>query len=99
MNKPSIIVISKMLNHQWLVFSLVVTLACFYFCKGDNVSYDSNAIIINGERRVILSGLVRMCVQNGTTEAFHCGCIICQESNFERTIKSTRMKCKLLQQR
>ena len=56
MNKPSIIVISKMLNHQWLVFSLVVTLACFYFCKGDNVSYDSNAIIINGERRVILSG-------------------------------------------
>ncbi|KAL0558348.1 hypothetical protein IC582_002910 [Cucumis melo] len=56
MNKPSIIVISKMFNLSWLVFSLVVTLTCFSFCEGDNVSYDSNAIIINGERRVILSG-------------------------------------------
>uniref|UniRef100_A0A0A0KJ96 Uncharacterized protein n=1 Tax=Cucumis sativus TaxID=3659 RepID=A0A0A0KJ96_CUCSA len=38
-----------MFKLQWLV----ATLACFAFCLGDNVSYDSNAIIINGERCII----------------------------------------------
>ncbi|KAL0541809.1 hypothetical protein IC582_021871 [Cucumis melo] len=40
-----------MFKLQWLV----ETLACLTFCIGDNVSYDSNAIIIKGERRIIFS--------------------------------------------
>ncbi|KAL0541673.1 hypothetical protein IC582_021728 [Cucumis melo] len=43
-----------MFKLQWLV----ATLACLTFCIGDNVSYDSNAIIINGERRIIFSGSI-----------------------------------------
>ena len=47
-----------MFKLQWLVLPLVAALASFSFCTGDNVSYDSNAIIINGERRVIFSGSI-----------------------------------------
>ncbi|KAL0541810.1 hypothetical protein IC582_021872 [Cucumis melo] len=43
-----------MFKLQWLV----ATLACLTFCIGDNVSYDSNAIIINRERRIIFSGSI-----------------------------------------
>ncbi|KAL0558954.1 hypothetical protein IC582_003543 [Cucumis melo] len=47
-----------MFNFQWHVLIVVATLACFSFCIGDNISYDSNAIIINGERRLIFSGSI-----------------------------------------
>uniref|UniRef100_A0A0A0LDH9 Beta-galactosidase n=1 Tax=Cucumis sativus TaxID=3659 RepID=A0A0A0LDH9_CUCSA len=43
---------------QWLLLDLAATLACLSFCIGNNVSYDSNAIIINGERRIIFSGSI-----------------------------------------
>ena len=47
-----------MFKLQWLLLPLVAALASFSLCTGDNVSYDSNAIIINGERRVIFSGSI-----------------------------------------
>ncbi|KAL0546794.1 hypothetical protein IC582_016707 [Cucumis melo] len=43
-----------MFKLQWVI----ATLACLTFCIGDNVSYDSNAIIINEQRRIIFSGSI-----------------------------------------
>ncbi|KAL4011804.1 hypothetical protein IC575_028867 [Cucumis melo] len=47
-----------MFNLHWSVLLLIAALACSSFCTGENVTYDSNAIIINGERRIILSGSI-----------------------------------------
>ncbi|XP_038893262.1 beta-galactosidase 7-like [Benincasa hispida] len=47
-----------MFKLQYLVVRLIATLACISFCIGANVSYDSNAIIINGERHIIFSGSI-----------------------------------------
>ncbi|XP_022961111.1 beta-galactosidase 7-like [Cucurbita moschata] len=47
-----------MFNIRSLVLSLVASLACLSFSTADNVTYDSNALIINGERRIIFSGSI-----------------------------------------
>ena len=48
---------SKMYKLQRLL-SLVATLVCLCFCIADNVSYASNAIIINDEWCIIFSGSI-----------------------------------------
>lgn len=59
MNKPNIYFEdSKMFKLQLFVLFLIATLACLSFYTGVNVTYDSNAIIINGERRIIFSGSI-----------------------------------------
>ncbi|XP_023516730.1 beta-galactosidase-like [Cucurbita pepo subsp. pepo] len=47
-----------MFNIGSLVLFLVASLACLSFSTADNVTYDSNALIINGERRIIFSGSI-----------------------------------------
>ena len=43
----------------WTEVLVIASLACLYTSSlGANISYDSNAIIINGERRIILSGAI-----------------------------------------
>ena len=47
------------MSRYWTEVLVIASLACLYTCSlGANVSYDSNAIIINGERRIILSGAI-----------------------------------------
>ncbi|XP_023516817.1 beta-galactosidase 7-like [Cucurbita pepo subsp. pepo] len=47
-----------MFNLGSLVLCLFVILSGLSFCTGNSVTYDSNAIIINGERRIIFSGSI-----------------------------------------
>ena len=47
------------MSRYWTEVLVIASLACLYTCSlGANISYDSNAIIINGERRIILSGAI-----------------------------------------
>uniref|UniRef100_A0A2N9ILC6 Beta-galactosidase n=1 Tax=Fagus sylvatica TaxID=28930 RepID=A0A2N9ILC6_FAGSY len=46
------------MSRYLIEFLVTASLACLYTCSGVKVSYDSNAIILNGERRVILSGSI-----------------------------------------
>ncbi|XP_022139472.1 beta-galactosidase 7-like [Momordica charantia] len=47
-----------MFKLQWPLLLFLATSASLSLCMGANVSYDSNAIIINGERRIIFSGSI-----------------------------------------
>ena len=47
------------MSRYWIELLVIASLACLYTCSsGVEISYDSNAIIIDGERRVILSGSI-----------------------------------------